>query len=118
MRIITIPFIILAYVFDLWKIKEMEYFKLWNIIGLIFQPVVVVGTLSVGVLIIMGMYGALLGDEQTINQWMWELMNVYVDGDRTVRVWTDGPAETLFDGDIFGQTADILWWWEPRTKRP
>lgn len=111
LRIITVPFIILAYVFDIGWIKDMEYFKLWNIIWLIFQPVVVVGTLSVWVLIIMGMYGALLGDEQTINQWMWELINVYVDSDRTARIWTNWPAESIINGDMFGQTWDILWGW-------
>lgn len=111
LRIITIPFIILAYTFDIGGLKDMEYFKIWNIIGLIFQPVVVVGTLSVWVLIIMGMYGALLGDEQTINQWMGEMINVYVDSDRTARIWTNWPAESIINGDIFGQTGDLLWWW-------
>lgn len=110
LRIITVPFIILAYVFDIWWLKDMEYFKIWNIIGLIFQPVVVVWTLSVWVLIIMWMYGALLWDEQTINQWMGELINVYVDSDRTARIWTNGPAESIINGDIFGQTGDLLGW--------
>lgn len=112
--IVTVPFIILAYTFDIGGLKEMKYFKLWNIFGLIFQPVVVVGTLSVWVLIIMGMYGAMLGDEQTINQWMWEMMNVYVDSDRMARIWSDWPSETIINGDIFGMTGDLLWWWVGR----
>lgn len=113
LRIVTVPFIILDLAFD-WPLSNQEAFKLSNIMWLIFQPVVVVGTLGVWVLIIMWMYGALIGNEEVADQWMGELINVTIESDNSATVGANTNNEVIFDAEIFGQTADLVWWWVGR----
>lgn len=108
--IVTVPFIILDLAFD-GPLSKNETFNMSNIMWLIFQPVVVVGTLSVGILIVMGMYWALMWTNQdVVDQWMGELINVTLDGDKTARVGTNSSSEVFIDGDLLGQSADLIWW--------
>lgn len=110
LRIVTVPFIILDVAFD-GPLSNQEAFKISNIMWLIFQPVVVVGTLGVWILIVMGMYGALIGNEEVADQWMAELINVTIESDNSATVGANTNNEVIFDAEIFGQTADLVGWW-------
>lgn len=105
--ILLSPFIVLDVVFN-WPLQRSEQgdkFKLSTIFSLIFQPVVFVGVLSLGMIMIVWVLDALMWWEDFKRESL-EDLQVYVQSDNVTRVWWWVNAEAYISWEMFKD----LWW--------
>lgn len=109
------PFIILDMIFKGPLTKQdgayKKYFDVKNIVGLIFQPVLVVGLMSVAMVLILGVYSWLSGRRDDIkDRWWLNDMCFEPTGTNSWRIGCTPVGEFIMDGALFQKSAKALVW--------
>ncbi len=106
--IVFSPFLVLDYVYK-WPLQQkIEYFKLSNMFGLIFQPVVIVGLLSLGMILVIGISDILLWGQE-YQKWSLEQLQVVCGNDSTCIIGPKVLAEITVKGELFQHLGSTVW---------
>ncbi len=113
------PFIVLDAVFG-WPLSKRKHFKLWNMLWLIFQPVAVIGCLSLAFILIVSIGSIFNGDKESqefqCEDKTWVCiekigLRCEEDNNCSLSQWTWGSLGTMkIKGNIIENTWDKVWW--------